>query len=131
MKRFGLSAVVLSLTSSCIEDETDVGLEPNTIADVVVWQPRWVAKPIVDPLFYQRDGEISTIATGTKVHVLGPASTVKDRQGNLIERTLAKLMDGPLKDTVGELPRPHLHDTGNILKKKTKSLVPKNPGSKS
>ena len=128
MKRFALSGVALFLTSGCIEDQTDVELEPNTIAEVV-WQPRWVAKPIVNPVFYQRDGKISTIATGTKIRVLGSASTVKDRQGNLIERTLAKLMDGPLKDTVGELPRPPLRDTGNILKKK--SLVPKNPGSKS
>jgi hypothetical protein len=131
MKRFLLSGVLLFLTSGCIEDPTDVELEPNTIAEVVVWQPRWVAKPIVNPVFYQRDGKISTISTGTKVRVLGPASSVKDRQGNLIERTLVKVMDGPLKDTVGELPRPHLRDTGNILKKKTKNLVPKNPQSKS
>ena len=131
MKRFALSGVALFLTSGCIEDQTDAELEPNTIAEVVVWQPRWVAKPIVNPVFYQRDGKINTIATGTKVHVLGPASTVKDRQGNLIERTLVQMMDGPRKDTVVELPRPPLRDTGNILKKKTKSLAPKNPRSKS
>lgn len=131
MKRFLLSGALLFLTSGCIEDQTAVELEPNTIAEVVQWQPRWVSKPIVNPVFYQRDGKISTIAPGTKVQVLGPANPVTDRQGNIIERTLVKVMDGPLKDAVGELPRPHLRDTGNILKKKSKSLVPKNPRPRS
>lgn len=131
MKRILLCEALLFLTSGCIEDQTETELEPDTIAEVVQWQPRWVAKPIVKPVFYHRDGKISTISAGTKVRVLGPANSVKDRQGNLIERTLVKVMDGPLKDTIGELPRPHLRDTGNILKKKTKSLVPRNPRLKS
>src|SRR5271157_898795 len=131
MRRILLSGALLFLTSGCIEDQTAVELEPNTIAEVVPWQPHWVAKPIVNPVFYHRDGKISTIGTGTKVRVLGPANSVKDHQGNLIERTLVKVMDGPLKDAIGELPRPHLRDTGSVLKKKSKSLVPKIPRSKS
>lgn len=131
MRRLLLSSALLFLTSGCIEDQTEGELEPDTIAEVVQWQPRWVAKPIVNPVFYQRDGKISALNTGTKVQVLGPANSVKDQHGNIIERTLIKVMDGPLKDTVGNLPRPHLRDTGNVLKKKSKSLVPKNPRSKS
>jgi hypothetical protein len=131
MKRILLFGALLFLALGCIEDQTAVELEPNTIAEVVPWQPRWSSKPITIPVFYQRDGKITSIYPGTKVRVLGPANTVKDRQGNIIERTLVKVMDGPLKDTVGELPRPHLRDTGNILKQKSKSLVPKNPRSKS
>jgi hypothetical protein len=130
MKRFLLIGVLLCLTTGCIEDQGEVELEPDTIAEIVQWQPHWVSKPIVNPVFYQRNGKISTLALGIKVLVLGPANSVTDRHGNIIERTLVKVMDGPLKDTVGELPRPHLRDTGSILKKKSKSLVPKNPRSK-
>jgi hypothetical protein len=131
MKRIFLSGALLFLASGCIEDEANVELEPNTIAEVVQWQPHWATKPIVSPTFYPRDRKVTTINPGTKVLVLGPANSVKDRHGNITERTLVKVMDGPMKDVVGELPRPHLRDTGNVLKKKSKSLVPKNPRAKS
>ncbi len=125
---FALVAAAVAIAGGCREDPESDEMEPNTIAKVVAWKPRWESKPIVNAVFYRDDGKMSALREGTKILVLRRPGPARKHPENQIERTLIKVMDGPEKDAVGEVPRPHLRDTGTSLQtKKKKNLVPRNP----
>ena len=87
-------------------------IEPGTVCEIIPWQPKWSTRVNEQAELNARNGSGALLKSGTHVAVLREVPPRDTRFRNtVIPQNAVHVLDGPYKDIVGVVMRPHLRLT--------------------
>lgn len=87
-------------------------IEPGTVCEIIPWQPKWSTRVKEQAELNTRSGGGILLDSGTRIAVLREVPPRDTRFRNtVIPRNAVHVLDGPFKDAVGVVMRPHLRVT--------------------
>jgi hypothetical protein len=110
-------------------------IEPGTVCEIIPWQPKWSTRANEQAELNTRDGGGVLLKSGTYVAVLGEVPPRDTRFRNtMIPQNAVRVLDGPYKDAVGVVTRPHLRVTSepkrlDLVEAERPPAQPATPGS--